>query len=522
LGLGESRERLAEIAVERLGVPRTSVRRWQILRRSLDARGRRKPRYIYRLGLELERGTPVPDLPGVGEWPQASESLRPPPALPPARPLVVGCGPAGLFAALRLAAYGLKPCLLERGAPVEERMRDVASYWRRGELNLESNVLFGEGGAGTFSDGKLTYRGRDPRKAWVFEVLVRAGAPAEILFDARPHLGTDRLRKLLRRIRRTLTASGCDILFHTRVEELVAEQSRVIGVLTRDARIPASAVFLAPGHSARDLLQRLVSGGVPAEPKGFAVGLRIEVPQNAIDGNQYGRWAGAPELPPAEFNVKARAEGGRDVYSFCMCPGGVVIPAGTESDGLVVNGMSASGRRGRWANAALVVTVSPKDCGATPLAGFRFQRDWERRAAYCAGRGRVPAQRVSDFLADRPSAGLPQSSCPWGLIPADLARCLPTFATRALRVALPHIFRQMGPLERGVLIGVETRTSSPLRVVRGETLESPGCRGLYPIGEGAGQAGGIVSAAIDGARAADAYARSLGGGLEVSDRGPDP
>jgi uncharacterized FAD-dependent dehydrogenase len=501
---------LVGVAAERLGVPPAAIRRWQVLRRSLDARGRRKPRFVYRLGLEMDAGTPLPDLPSVGAWPQTP---APPTKLsftPTTRPLIVGCGPAGLFAASRLVAYGVKPVVLERGAPVDQRVRDVARYWREGVVDCESNVQFGEGGAGTFSDGKLTYRGKDPRKTWVFENLVRWGAPEEILFDARPHLGTDRLRQVLRRAGRELARAGCDIRFHTRVEDLVREGERVAGVVTRRGPVRGFPVFLAPGNSARGLLGRLVAGGVPAEAKGFAAGLRIELPQEAVDQNQYQRWADYPGLPPAEFGVKARASGTRrDVYSFCMCPGGVVIPAGTEPGCLVVNGMSASGRTGRWANAALVATVSPSDFGGKALQGFALQREWERRAGTLAGGKKVPAQLLGDFLASRPSRQLPRSSCPWEPVPVDLAHCLPSFVAGALRATIPQLCRQLEALRMGLLIGVETRTSSPLRLVRDERLESPGLQGLYPIGEGAGHAGGIVSAAVDGARAADAYAQTL-------------
>ncbi|GAB6061419.1 NAD(P)/FAD-dependent oxidoreductase [Deferrisoma palaeochoriense] len=508
LGPGEPPDRLREMAAERLGVPASSVRAWKPLRRSLDARGRGQPRFVYRVALALD-APPGGELPaGAAPWTPEVPPVPPKPPRPPGRPVVVGTGPAGLFAALRLAAAGVPSILLDRGDALPERTRRVAAYWRRGELDPESNVAFGEGGAGTFSDGKLTYRGRDPRKLWVFETLVACGAPEEILWEARPHLGTDRLRTVLRGIRRRLEAAGCEFRFRTRVEDLRVRGGRVVGVETREGPVEGPAVFLAPGHGAADLLRTLVGRGVPAEPKGFAVGVRIEVSQAAVDRRQYGRWAGHPALPPAEFAVKARA-GGRDVYSFCMCPGGTVVPAGTEPDGLVVNGMSGSRRSGRWANAALVVTVDPADWGGGVLGGLGWRRTWERGAWEAAGPGAVPAQRVDDFLAGRPSRAIPRTSCPWPAVPVALGRCLPGVVAEALRRALPALARQVPPLGRGVLVGVETRTSCPVRLARDEGFGSPGFPGLYPVGEGAGWAGGIVSAAVDGARAADAWLASL-------------
>jgi uncharacterized FAD-dependent dehydrogenase len=432
--------------------------------------------------------------------------------------VVVGAGPSGLFAALRLVAYGLKPVILERGEPIERRVRDVARYWRTGEAAPDSNVQFGEGGAGAFSDGKLTSRSKDFRREWVLEQLVEAGAPASILYDSKPHLGTDRLKKIVRNIRERLLGAGARIVFGERVEGLHICEEQLAGVAAAGGVVPSGAVFLGVGHSARALMRKLSTQGVAMSAKGFAIGLRAELEQAGLDSCQYGRYADDPGLSPAEFVLKASsvdAGGKRGVYSFCMCPGGTVIPAGVEPGGLVINGMSGHSRSGRFANAAIVAEVRPEDFGCDPLKGYELQRSVEEAAYGLSGPRAVPAQTLASFLGAGGSggSGLGHSTCPWPLVEAKLERCLPEYVTAALKQTLPGLTRKLEPLKRAKLMAAETRTSSPVRIERDADHESTSVKGLYPIGEGAGYAGGIVSSAIDGVKAVDAYARRLGGDL---------
>ena len=510
---GEGGIALLELAARRLGVEPERIGSWRIVRRSLDARGRRPPVFEYSAAVALHADAePAAEGADLRPWRPVTRILRP--VRPESgAPVVVGAGPAGLFAALRLTEYGARPILVEQGRPVEERVRDVARYWREGVLNPASNVLFGEGGAGTYSDGKLTTRIKDFRKEWVLERLVEAGAPADVLFDAKPHIGTDRLRTVVASLRRVLMERGAAVHFGRRVDGLLLREEHAAGVTTAEGVIEGAAVFLAAGHSARDVYERLARQGVRLAAKGFALGLRVEVEQEAVNRRQYGRWCEEPGLPPAEFVLKEQAGDGRGVYSFCMCPGGTVIPAGSEPDGTVVNGMSGSRRSGRFANAALVVEVRPSDFGFDPLEGLRFQRKWERLAREAAGPRAVPASAVESFLRGTAQPALPRGSCPWEPKPADLAGCLPDFAAAGLREALPAMIRKLPPLGGGLLLGVETRTSSPVRIERGEDGQSLSTPGLYPVGEGAGYAGGIMSSAVDGARAADAWAALHGGSI---------
>jgi hypothetical protein len=430
-------------------------------------------------------------------------------------PVVVGCGPAGLFAALQLARLGYRPIVLERGKPVEDRYRDVERFWSGGGLAADSNLHFGEGGAGTFSDGKLATLIHDPRCRKVLEEFVAAGAPADILYLNKPHLGSDRLPAIIRRIRETIITLGGEVRFNSRLDDLILIDQKIAAVvIAGQGEVPASAVILALGNSARDTFAMLLERGVELQAKPFSLGVRIEHPQAMIDEAQYGASAGHPRLGRADYKMFYHAPDGRSAYTFCMCPGGLVVAAATEPGGVATNGMSMYARDGANANSALLVGVTPADFGSDhPLAGVEFQRTWERKAFTLGGSNFfAPVQLVGDFLADRPSTTLediqPTYRPGWHL--TDLADCLPGYVTETLRQALSFFGKRLPGFDRpdALLTGVETRSSSPVRIVRNDALES-NIGGLYPAGEGAGYAGGIMSSAVDGMRAAEAIIRKF-------------
>jgi uncharacterized protein len=438
------------------------------------------------------------------------------------RPLVVGFGPCGIFAALVLAQMGLRPIVLERGKEVRQRTQDTWGLWRRGVLDPESNVQFGEGGAGTFSDGKLWSQISDPRHLTrkVLTEFVKAGAPPEILTVAKPHIGTFRLVTIVEQIRASVEALGGEYRFQSKVDDIEidvkADDTRKVRavVLADGSHIETDHVVLAIGHSARDTFQMLFDRGVAIEAKPFSIGARIEHPQSLIDRCRFGERAGHPLLGAADYKLVHHASNGRSVYSFCMCPGGTVVAAASEPGRVVTNGMSQYSRNERNANAGIVVGITPADYPGHPLAGVAFQRHFEE-LAFAAGGGTyaAPAQRVDDFLARRASTTLGEvvPSYRPGVRPTDLAACLPDFAVEAIREALPAFERQIKgfALADAVLTGVETRTSSPIRIRRDESFQSVNTRGLYPAGEGAGYAGGILSAGVDGIRVAEAVAASM-------------
>ena len=428
-------------------------------------------------------------------------------------PVVVGMGPAGLFAALFLARNGLAPIVLERGRPVEERTADVERFWATGVLDTTSNVQFGEGGAGTFSDGKLTTGTHDPRISTVFRTLVEAGAPADILYQHKPHIGTDVLRDVVKNIRQELIRLGCDVRFSHQLTGLTLKDGAVAGLTVEGPQgsydLPCDALVLSPGHSARDTFQMLLEAGVPMEQKPFAIGVRIEHPQSAVSLAQFGpAWE---KLPAADYKLACHLPNGRSAFTFCVCPGGQVVAAASEEGRLVTNGMSHRARDGKNINGGFLVGVGPADFGSDhPLAGVAFQRHWEE-AAFTLGGGNyhAPAQTVKDFLARQASKtlGTVEPTYRPGVTPTDLDRCLPDYVTDTLRGALPVFDRKLHGFAapNSLLTGVETRSSSPVRILRGEDYQSA-IRGLYPCGEGAGYAGGITSAAVDGIRVAEALA----------------
>lgn len=501
---------------ERFGVPDDAIRSVRLVRRSIDAR--RKARVLVVCTVECRLADEAAFLARHGQDPDVKvvvKEIQPvlPRLAPGRRIVIVGMGPAGLFAALRLVEYGLSATLLERGRPVEERTRDVQAFWSRGELDTESNVQFGEGGAGTFSDGKLTTRVNDPRIGYVLEKLVAFGAPQEILYQAKPHVGTDQLRRVVAGIRQGLLAAGCDIRFRSRVTDIIPRQGRVGSVVVNGTEeMVVDELILAPGHSARDTYEMLGRRGVHLQAKPFAMGVRVEHPQELINRIQYGR-GHHPALPPSDYALAYNnRHTGRSAYSFCMCPGGVVVGGSSEEGGVVTNGMSAHLRNSPFANSALVVTVGPDDFGsASPLAGVEFQRLWERRAFDAGGGGyRAPAQNLLSFLGMKGGKKVSSSYRP-GVSETDLARVLPAPVAETLREGLSVFDRKMRGFvtAEATLTGVETRTSAPARIVRGEDCQSVSMPGLYPTGEGAGYAGGIMSAALDGIRVADIIAGKI-------------
>lgn len=481
----------------------------RIVKKSVDSRDKGDVHFVLTMEFEGKIPSLAQHCPKGSRLEEVmSKPYRPPRPQNRETPVVAGMGPAGLFAALLLAEQGLSPLVIERGAPVEERLRMVEEFWKGGSLDPDCNVQFGEGGAGAFSDGKLNSGISDPRCRFVLETLHAHGAPEEILYQARPHIGTDKLPGVVRSIRNRIQSLGGHVLFHTKLEELFIDGGTLRGIRAGGQELECGCLILAVGHSARDTFLMLDRLGIPMAPKPFSIGLRIEHKQKMIDRAQYGAFAGHQALGAAEYRLNLRTKAGRGVYTFCMCPGGDVVAAASEKGGVVTNGMSRFARDGENANSALLVGVEPSDYGMHPLSGVTFQRHWEERAYALGGGGyRAPAQLVGDLLRGVPSRG-PGTVLPSylpGVRYTDLKDCLPGFVLQALREALPLFGRKIKGFANpdALLTGVETRSSSPLRILRDAGCRSP-IRGLYPCGEGAGYAGGILSAAVDGLRCAEA------------------
>ena len=555
LPLDHSADELKAAILKRLGIAANEIVGYTIFRRGFDARRPSAIHFVYTLDVEvqneaallkrlnnaphLQQGKAASITKGGGarrQLPQTAGSASNVslPHIAPApdiqyqfvtqapknlveRPIVIGTGPCGIFAGLLLAQMGFRPIILERGKAVRERTKDTFGLWRQGKLDPESNVQFGEGGAGTFSDGKLHSQVKDPKHYGrkVLTEYVKAGAPAEILYVSKPHIGTFRLVGVVEEIRHTIEQLGGEIRFHSKVDDIVIEDGRVRGVaLASGERIDSSHVVLAVGHSARDTFEMLHKRGVYLEAKPFSVGFRIEHPQSLIDRARLGRNAGNPLLGAADYKLVHHCSNGRSVYSFCMCPGGTVVAATSEEGRVVTNGMSQYSRNERNANSGIVVGITPGDYPGDALAGIAFQRQWESRAFELGGKNYcAPGQLVGDFLAGRPSTtlGAVQPSYTPGVHLTDLSSALPDYAIAAIREALPAFEKQIKgfALHDAVLTGVETRTSSPLRIKRGDDFQSINTVGLYPAGEGAGYAGGILSAAIDGIEVAEAVALAI-------------
>jgi hypothetical protein len=527
LPLHHPEEALAAAICKRLRLGPRDLVRYTVARRGHDARDRTDIALVYAIDVNVRNEAAVLAKFRKDRRVQLTpDTSYKPVARAPAgamRPVVIGAGPCGLFAGLVLAQMGFRPIILDRGKVVRERTKDTWGLWRRRVLDPESNVQFGEGGAGTFSDGKLYSRIKDERHLdrKVLTEFVKAGAPPEILTEAHPHIGTFRLVKMVETMRATIEALGGEYRFSTRVDGLdiatdASGERRVRGLHLHDGGyLEADRVVLAVGHSARDTFAMLHAAGVHVEPKPFSIGVRIEHPQGWIDQARFGVNAGHPILGAAEYHISHHCSNGRTVYSFCMCPGGTVVAATSEEGRVATNGMSQYSRNERNANSGLVVAIDPaRDYPGDPLAGLALQRHWEERAFVAGGSTyAAPAQRLGDFLAGRPSTTLGSvvPSYKPAVQPADLAKCLPDFAVTAMREALPVFGRQIRGYDHPdvVMTGVETRTSSPVRFTRGDTLQSLNTAGLFPAGEGAGYAGGILSAAVDGIKVAEALAQSI-------------
>ncbi|MGZ8160584.1 MAG: NAD(P)/FAD-dependent oxidoreductase [Methylobacter sp.] len=522
LPLDHPEKMLKTAILDRLGISTKELITFTIFRQGYDARKRNAILLVYTVDVETTNEQAIlnrlQDDPHISLTPDSSyRFVTQAPKELALRPVIIGTGPCGLFAGLILAQMGFRPIILERGKEVRERTKDTFGLWRKSQFNPESNVQFGEGGAGTFSDGKLHTQIKDPnhygRK--VLTELVKAGAPDEILHVSKPHIGTFRLVTVVEQLRETIESLGGEIRFQSRVDDIIINNGQVRGVvLANGETINTNHVLLAVGHSARDTFKMVYDRGVYIEAKPFSIGFRIEHPQSLIDTCRFGNNAGHPLLGAADYKLVHHCSNGRSVYSFCMCPGGTVVAATSEAGHVVTNGMSQYSRNERNANSGIVVGITPDDYPRHPLAGIDFQRRLEAGAFKLGGETyEAPGQLVGDFLAKRPSSalGTVQPSYTPGVHLCDLSSALPDYAITAIREAIPAFDKKIKgfAMKDAVLTGVETRTSSPIRIKRNEHYQSLNVKGLYPAGEGAGYAGGILSAAVDGIKVAEALALSM-------------
>ncbi len=522
LPIDHSDDDLKIAILKKLAISSDALIDYTVFKRSTDARKRGAITFTYTIDLQIQEEKKhlkrLQHDPHIRQTPDMRyHFVAKAPAKLSTRPIIIGAGPCGLFAALTLAQMGFRPIVFERGKSVRERTVDTFAFWRKGQLNPESNVQFGEGGAGTFSDGKLYSQIKDPeyRARKVLQEFIKAGAPPEILYINKPHIGTLKLVGIVEKMRATIETLGGEIRFKNRVESLQIEKGEVKGLrLANGEKINSTHIILALGHSARDTFQKLFEQGVFIEAKAFSIGFRIEHPQSLIDTDRFGPQAGHALLGAADYKLVHHCKNGRSVYSFCMCPGGTVVAAASEVGGIVTNGMSQYSRHERNANSAIVVGLTPDDYPENALAGIRFQSHWEKQAFELGGGTYdAPGQRVGDFLAKRSSKtlGTVQPSYSPGMHLCDLNTSLPSYAIEAIREALPAFEKKIKgfSMHDALLTAVETRTSSPICIKRKDDFQSVNTKGLYPAGEGAGYAGGILSAAVDGIKVAEALALNL-------------
>ncbi len=511
VGLGEDQESRWQRALDKAGIPPEQVISRQTVKRSVDARKKDRISFIYTINLEVKDESRAKTGPEVRLHTPCTLETVPGNRPMESRPIVVGFGPAGMFCGLLLAKMGYRPLILERGEAMDNRVRDVEDFFHGGRLREDSNVQFGEGGAGTFSDGKLTTRINDPRCEYVLQQFVHFGGPQELLWEAKPHIGTDRLRQVVVALREEILRLGGEVRFGVKLEDLVIRNGAITGIRAGGQEMAAENLVLALGHSARDTFAMLRERGVSLETKPFSVGVRIEHLQEQIDRGLYGAMAGHPLLPKGEYQLSNRNSQGQAVYTFCMCPGGVVVPAASMNETVVTNGMSYYMRDGRNANAALVASVDSRDFGDDPMEAMAWQEALERRAWQLTGSYRAPAQTVGRFLEGSPGykQGKVEPTYALGVEQGDFSKLFPPRVLEQLRLGLRVFGRKLPGFDApdSFLTGPETRTSSPVRIPRDDNCQAVGIRGLWPCGEGGGYAGGIMSAAVDGLRVAQELIR---------------